>query len=953
MNFFDVPASKRKPIRLCLPLKVVCYVLFGLALSTEISWAQTVTVNSGVAGNTPQVIGLNSGNYIPGANTASFWRWSGVNGARIFTSAPNIEQDDDIPGHGDGVDSEATFLARRAAVRANPTDPTLINFAEFENGYRNNQSDFINYDFAYGELTSNGISPLAIINRTEGQFPFAANGTAAGWADRWEHWQHYYAQAYYLGSNHDVQRYSMYNEPDHSSQDVTQEDYLNRLQLASDAIQAAIADVNRDFGKSLQPNIIAPITAGGANEYFARTDNSDTRDDDQGWGELVINNLNTNFLGQTDSTFQLIHTYGYQQYNSDGRRYADDLEFIQDETANDIAVNGLTGNVNFGLTEFNVHSNGVFDDRTDDLNTPSRYARLGGIFTGLVNQEADELYLFKFDSNAEDNFLQKNGIFTNSRFDAPYNVGGASSAAGVLKLFTKGFAGSQTLLQEASHSVNNLDVASSFNASKNTYYILSANESTNDRSLTFDVSSLNIEAGAVVQIEEVSEGNIAEVTGHFVVPANQRIAVEQSGESVVLLSIPQTAAVSTLELLPTDDATVRAGNNSDNNFGGSNNVFVRNVSAGPDGRSVGLLEFDTSMIGTSPVRRAILEVNGEVNEGSAEFVTTHVFGILGDDWDESNITWDDVNNLLDSQGAATEIADNFVAAVGDTAEFVGHLTFSQDTETVAVDITEFVAANPDTELRLLIAREVRFDGEDVDRSVGATRFDSKDDVDGIGPRLILELDEALPLPVVESVEVNFGDAQRSAVESVSIAFEGDVTFAAGAVSVVQRSTATAETFEAVASNVTQQFDGNQTIATIQFDSHIRNSENALVDGNYQFTLTADLVTRDGVPMSEDFVFGDEEADGFFAFYGDSNGDRTVNIFDLLAFRQTFRAVDGDAAFNPSMDFNADGSVNIFDLLPFRSRFNGTLPFVFGTKRALESSGQLKSSTRAVGTKARK
>ena len=742
-------AAKTNLLGLTMALLLVVQSSFG---------QQTVTINSNVVGETPSVIGLNSGNFIPGANTTSFWRWTGVNGARIFTSAPNIEQDDDIPVHGDGVSSMATFVVRRALVRANPTDPVLINFAEFEEGYSNNESNFINYDLAYSELSSNGISPLAIINRTEGQFPFAAQGTALGWADRWEHWQHYYAQAYYLGSNYDVQRYSMYNEPDHSSQDVTQADYLNRLQLASDAIQSALEDVNRDFGKSLQANIIAPITAGSANEYFQRTDNSDTRDDDQGWGELVINNLNTGLLGLPDPDFQLVHTYGYQQYNADGRRYANDLEFIQDEALNDIITNGLNGEVNFGLTEFNVHSNGVFADRSDDLNTPSRYAILGGMFTGLTNQQADELYIFKFDSNAEDDFLQKNGIFTNSRFDAPYNVGGATSAAGVLKLFTKGFVGAQALLEEASHSINNLDVATSYNQSEGRYYILSANESTVDRNLTFDLSSLNIETGAIVQVEEVSEGNIAEVTQRIPIPGNARVTLEQQRRSVMLLSVSETAH-SLLSFTPTDDATVRAGTGNQN-AGSSNNVFVRNIvnaTNQSNGRAVGLLEFDISAIGNDLVGRAVIQVNGEVDEGNAEFVTTHVYGIRGDDWDEDTVTWNVVNNLLavSQQGTQALIADNFVTGISDSAEFLGHLTFSQDTELVSLDITDYLKANLDDDLRLLVAREVRFDGEAADRSDGAVRFDSIDNVDGLAPRLVVE--------VTEVSDFQLGDVNRDGV----------------------------------------------------------------------------------------------------------------------------------------------------------------------------------------------
>ena len=718
--------------------------MLSLLLTAGNSVAQTVTVHSDVVGQTPSVIGLNSGNWIPGANTISYWRWSGVNGARIFTSAPSIEQNDDIPGNGDGVNSEISFILRRTRVRANPTSPSLINFAEFENGYQDSTTNFIDYNLAYGTLSSNGIRPLAIINRTVGRFPLAANGTATGWADRWEHWQHYYAQAYYLGSNYDVERYSMYNEPDHSSQDVSQADYLNRLQLASDAIQSALEDVNRDFGKNLVPNVIAPITAGGANEYFRRTDNSDTRDDNQGWGELVINNLNTNFLGRPDPNFQLVHTYGYQQYNSDGRRYADDLEFIQNATVDDLDTNDLNGEVNFGLTEFNVHSNGVFADRPDDLNTPSRYARLGGMFTGLVNQQVDDLYIFKFDSNAEDDFLQKNGIFTNSRFDAPYNVGGATSAAGVLKLLTKGFVGAQSLLREPSHSVNDLDVCSSHNQAEGRYYVLSANERTSDRDLTFDLSALNVATGAIVQVEEVSEGNIVEVTQRIPMPANGRISIEQERESVLLISVPEMA-YSVATLTPTDDATVRAGSGNQN-AGSSNNIFVRNIvdsNNESNGRSVGLLQFDISSIGNDLVGRAVIEVNGEIDEGNPDFVVTHVFGVRGDDWNQDTVTWNDVNNLLNTsqQGTRALIADNFVTGVSDTAEFLGHLTFSQNTETVSLDITDYLNRNLDDDLRLMVVREVRVDGEAADRSDGAVRFDSSEDADGQGPRLVLELDE--------------------------------------------------------------------------------------------------------------------------------------------------------------------------------------------------------------------
>ena len=185
-------------------------------------------------------------------------------------------------------------------------------------------------------------------------------------------------------------------------------------------------------------------------------------------------------------------------------------------------------------------------------------------------------------------------------------------------------------------------------------------------------------------------------------------------------------------------------------------------------------------------------------------------------------------------------------------------------------------------------------------------------------------------PVVTNVELNLGESQRSAIESISLFFEGDVELADGAVSVVQRSTQTKETFEQVATTVSRQFINDQTIATVQFDSHVRNSDGALDDGNYQITLTGNLVTRKGVPMSSDFVFGDKETHKFYALFGDSDGNRNNDIFDLLAFRKTFNLMSGMPGFDSSMDYDANGVVNLFDLIPYRQRFGTVMPFVFGS-----------------------
>ena len=137
-------------------------------------------------------------------------------------------------------------------------------------------------------------------------------------------------------------------------------------------------------------------------------------------------------------------------------------------------------------------------------------------------------------------------------------------------------------------------------------------------------------------------------------------------------------------------------------------------------------------------------------------------------------------------------------------------------------------------------------------------------------------------PVVADVEMNFGEAQRSAVDSVDVIFDGDVNVADGAISILQRSDANGPTNQAVASSVISVYyrTSDQTVSTIQFDSHVRNPDSVLLDGNYQLIVNSSLVTRDGVTMAENFVYGDQQEDGFYSFYGDADGDRDVDNVDF-------------------------------------------------------------------------
>ena len=184
-------------------------------------------------------------------------------------------------------------------------------------------------------------------------------------------------------------------------------------------------------------------------------------------------------------------------------------------------------------------------------------------------------------------------------------------------------------------------------------------------------------------------------------------------------------------------------------------------------------------------------------------------------------------------------------------------------------------------------------------------------------------------PSVASIEMNLDEIQRSAVGIVDVVFDGDVDVANNAVSVTQRSNSTGATNQAVSASVFTVYDAtdNQTVATIQFDSHVRNGDNMLDDGNYQLTLSASGVTQNGVPMSENYVYGNVESDNFYSFYGDADGDRDVDNVDFSVFVQTyFKRENIDSGYNAIMDYDADGDVDNVDFSFFLGRYFKTMPF---------------------------
>ena len=175
----------------------------------------------------------------------------------------------------------------------------------------------------------------------------------------------------------------------------------------------------------------------------------------------------------------------------------------------------------------------------------------------------------------------------------------------------------------------------------------------------------------------------------------------------------------------------------------------------------------------------------------------------------------------------------------------------------------------------------------------------------------------LVAPSVEMIVINNGDEQRSMVNQITVNFSEVVNVSAA--DFILENTDNGTTITPDVS--TQVIDG-KTSATLTF-SGTGVIGGSLADGNYSLTVLDSITDTAGNVLDGD---GDGSAGGnatdeFFRFYGDVNGDRTVNILDFFQFRNAFGDPD---TLDERFDFNGDGVVNILDFFQFRSRFGTSI-----------------------------
>ena len=175
-------------------------------------------------------------------------------------------------------------------------------------------------------------------------------------------------------------------------------------------------------------------------------------------------------------------------------------------------------------------------------------------------------------------------------------------------------------------------------------------------------------------------------------------------------------------------------------------------------------------------------------------------------------------------------------------------------------------------------------------------------------------------PTIESVVVNDGSAQRSMVNSLTVTFDRVVTFDPGAFG-LQR-----QDGSEVGLNVAASVVDGRTVAVLTFTgSDIIGG--SLADGNYTLTIRGDHI-RDEVGREldgdRDGNGGGDRVDAFFRLFGDSDGDRDVDLLRPGTLPQHVRPPAGRPALPVVLRLQRRRRVGLIDLLAFARRFGTNL-----------------------------
>jgi hypothetical protein len=180
------------------------------------------------------------------------------------------------------------------------------------------------------------------------------------------------------------------------------------------------------------------------------------------------------------------------------------------------------------------------------------------------------------------------------------------------------------------------------------------------------------------------------------------------------------------------------------------------------------------------------------------------------------------------------------------------------------------------------------------------------------------------LSVLTSNQIDVGTVQRSAVRSITLNFQGDITTIPASAFTLTRNE-DGMTFPVVVG--TPSYSAGMTTVVLTFGGSNLNGT-SLPDGKYTLSIKGSLILDNfgnAVDAANNGTAGSMGTISFFRFFGDANGavdangNPIVDATDFLAFRTAYLSGVVTSA-NSFFDFNGDGMFTIVDYNAFMANF---------------------------------
>lgn len=330
----------------------------------------TITVGNKVVGKSMKYVGYNQGYYMPGSNVSKWVAYSNVNSFRVWTSLNAFVPESAVQVDPQ-INSVEEFDKRKNELRRNPENNRFIKWPSLLPLYDRADTSSTNgmvFNYALSELKRMNIDVVLQITSTD----FKDN-----WENKWKQWQRYYTMAYYAAKKGHVSMFAMTNEPNHRhAGPMKLEQWIMGMQIVSDAVHAAVEDVNKKYGTKLKGRFVGPVTAGQNTEWWA----------------AIAKAIRTDYHGKTVDK-DLIDIFSTHSYNSPASGYASRIDNIRKILVDN---HPLHQPIPIVYTEIGRWMNAYLIDKEETMDSPSLFTEWAGIYANNMKNGGYGMWAFKF-----------------------------------------------------------------------------------------------------------------------------------------------------------------------------------------------------------------------------------------------------------------------------------------------------------------------------------------------------------------------------------------------------------------------------------------------------------------------------------------------------------------------------------------------------------------------------